>query len=224
MNLVSEVQVYNNANQAFELLYDNIITNGIKHYNTKALYNCSFYILNPIDNEIKQEWRKWNKSYAELEWKWYLSGNPNPDMVAEKAKLWNKLRDKNGNVNSNYGYQWNRGNQLNYVIQTLKDDKESRRAVISLYDGKENSKYKKDTVCTLAINFFITSNKLNMNVLMRSQDLIWGFCNDQYCFSKLQELIANELSINIGLYYHFVTNLHIYERHFNMKNKYETPH
>jgi thymidylate synthase len=50
-----------------------------------------------------------------------------------------------------------------------------------------------------------------MTVLMRSNDLWFGFCNDQYCFSKLQELIANKLNINVGWYYHFANNLHLYE-------------
>ena len=53
-------------------------------------------------------------------------------------------------------------------------------------------------------------NKLNMCVTMRSNDLWYGFCNDQYCFSRLQLLISKELNIEIGTYYHFAHNLHLY--------------
>ena len=35
-------------------------------------------------------------------------------------------------------------------------------------------------------------------------------CNDQYCFSMLQKMIAERLSIEVGTYYHFAHNLHIY--------------
>ena len=35
--------------------------------------------------------------------------------------------------------------------------------------------------------------------------------------SKLQELVASVLGIEPGYYFHFVTNLHIYKRHFKLK-------
>ena len=67
-----------------------------------------------------------------------------------------------------------------------------------------------DTPCTYAIQFTIVDNKLNMCVTMRSNDLWYGFCNDQYCFSMLQQLVARELSVPVGTYFHFAHNLHLY--------------
>ena len=63
-------------------------------------------------------------------------------------------------VNSNYGYQWERNYQLDYVIAKLKHDKDTRHAAISIYDGKEHAKYRKDTPCTYAVQFTILNNKL----------------------------------------------------------------
>jgi thymidylate synthase len=60
------------------------------------------------------------------------------------------------------------------------------------------------------IHFCILDEKLNMSVMMRSNDLWYGFCNDQYCFSMLQQMVADRLSIGIGTYYHFANNLHLY--------------
>jgi thymidylate synthase len=45
---------------------------------------------------------------------------------------------------------------------------------------------------------------------MRSNDLWYGFCNDQYCFSRLQLLVADELGLLVGKYFHFAHNLHLY--------------
>jgi thymidylate synthase len=70
--------------------------------------------------------------------------------------------------------------------------------------------YKYDTPCTYAVQFTIVDNKLNMCVTMRSNDLWYGFCNDQYCFSRLQLLVADELEIRLGTYFHFAHNLHLY--------------
>jgi thymidylate synthase len=208
---------YANAEHAFEDMYRLICNNGEVFVDTKTLFNIGFYINNPIDNEVNTLARKWNKEYAEFEWQWYLSGDKSAVEIAKKAKIWSKCMDKNGDVNSNYGYQWNRGDQLNYVINELKLNPGSRRASISIYDAKDRYNFENDTPCTYAINFTILNNKLNMSVLMRSNDLWYGFCNDQYCFSKLQELIARKLNIKIGTYFHFANNLHLYNNFLNKK-------
>jgi thymidylate synthase len=208
---------FKNSQEAFENLYDIISKQGIHYSGTKCLHNVGFEILNPLDNMINTDYRKWKPDYAELEWKWYLSQNPNAVEIAKVAKIWNKCMDVNGNVNSNYGWQWSRGNQLDYVINELKYNPESRRASISIYDAKDRYNFENDTPCTYAINFCIVHNKLHMTVMMRSNDLWYGFCNDQYCFSKLQEMVSNELKIQVGSYYHFVNNIHIYNAFLNKK-------
>ncbi len=63
---------------------------------------------------------------------------------------------------------------------------------------------------TYAVQFTIVDNRLNMAALMRSNDLWYGFCNDQYCFSMLQKLVAERLNIEVGEYYHYAHNFHLY--------------
>lgn len=207
---------FTNAKHAFEHMYHKIMFQGVDFQDTKALFNIGFYMLKPLDNQILTPWRNWKKEYAQLEWEWYLSANPNAEEISKHASIWKKCMDDNGNVNSNYGYQWKRKDQLQKIINELKNNPSSRRALISIYDGKEIDLYSRDTPCTQGIQFYIHNNKLQMTVLMRSCDLVFGFCNDQYCFSKLQEMVAKELGLEVGKYYHFCTNLHIYQRHFNL--------
>ena len=45
---------------------------------------------------------------------------------------------------------------------------------------------------------------------MRSNDIWYGFCNDQYCFSNLQMLVAYETGYDLGTYYHFAHNSTLY--------------
>ena len=202
---------FKNAQQAFEFFYEDVKTNGVPFGDTKALFNVGFYIENPEDRSIKTSHRKWNPKYAEKEWLWYLSGNPNAEEISKGAPIWKNMMDEDGNVRSNYGWQWMRNDQLNKVINKLKDDPSTRHAAISIYDGKEIDTYSNDTPCTYAVQFTILDNKLNMSVLMRSNDLWYGFCNDQYCFSKLQKLVADMLAIPTGWYYHHAHNLHLYK-------------
>ena len=207
-------KVFRNANEAYEYLHDRIIQDGVDFAGTKALFNVGFYITDPMDNKIINRERNWKQDYAEAEWQWYLSGNRN---ISELGKLygkipeiWKRMADDKGNVNSNYGWQWQRNAQLDMVIETLRQNPETRQAAISIYDGKEITDYAHDTPCTYAVQFTIVHNRLDMCVTMRSNDLWYGFCNDQYCFSMLQGLVAHELGIETGVYYHFAHNMHLY--------------
>ncbi len=209
--------IFKNAQEVFEFYYNEISSNGIDFDNTKTLFNQGFTISNPLDNNIDTEYRKWNPIYANREWDWYLEGNANAENIASFAPIWKKMMDSQGNVRSNYGWQWRRNDQLDKVVDKLKENNNTRQAAISIYDGKEIDTYSKDTPCTYAVQFTILDNKLNMTVLMRSNDLWYGFCNDQYCFSKLQELVSIRLDIEVGTYFHFAHNLHLYNNFLNKK-------
>jgi thymidylate synthase len=209
--------IFINANEAFEYTLKLLKETKIKHDNTHALFNYGFTIKNPLDNKITNKERLWNEIYAKREWNWYLSKNPNVLELAKKAKIWLNHMDSSGNVNSNYGAQINRNNQLDIIIDQIKRKQSNRHAWLTIYDGKEkksspytNNGYEKDTPCTLNIGFQFYNNKLNMSVLMRSNDIWFGFCNDQYCFSKIHELVCLETGLDIGEYYHYAANMHLY--------------
>jgi len=206
---------FKNADEAFNFYYGVIPYEGKKFDNTMAMFNQGFTIENPLDRIITNEARNFNIEYAEAEWQWYLSGEPTIDTLGsiygKIPRIWQKMANEDGKVNSNYGAQWERGWQLDKVVAMLKNNPNTRQAAISIYDGKEISSYKYDTPCTYAVQFTVVDNKLNMCVTMRSNDLWFGFCIDQYCFSKLQELVSERTGYEIGTYYHFAHNLHLYE-------------
>jgi len=206
--------IFNNANSAFDHYKSQILTHGIDFDNTKALFNVGFTIENPMDNHIDCEQRNWKQDYAEAEWQWYLSGDRNikklGELYGKVPEIWKRMADNAGNVNSNYGWQWKREDQLESIVYQLKNNPNTRQAAISIYDAKECKDYINDTPCTYAVQFTIVDDKLNMCVTMRSNDLWYGFCNDQYCFSRLQLMIADRLEIRLGTYFHFAHNLHLY--------------
>jgi len=205
-----------NADSAFSYFLNEIRCNGIEFGDTKALFNVGFTMEHPTDMVILNVERNWNREYVNAEWKWYLSGDRNisklGDLYGKIPPIWKRMADKDGNVNSNYGWQWKRNEQLDNVIAMLESNPDTRQAAISIYDAKEinDGHYQNDTPCTYAVQFTILNNKLNMAVVMRSNDLWFGFCNDQYCFASLQMLVAYELGIQCGEYYHYAHNLHLY--------------
>ena len=219
MNTINTIMInieteFYNANEAFEYFYKTISKHGRKFADTRALFNVGFTIHKPKLSYIRAHYRNWNFDYAKAEWEWYLSGDKNVKKLGEiygkVPPIWERMADVNGDVNSNYGYQWKRNGQLDYVIDKLKNHKHTRHAAISIYDCKEHDQFENDTPCTYAVQFTNVENRLNMCVTMRSNDLWYGFCNDQYQFSKLLELVCKETGLDMGTYFHFAHNLHIY--------------
>ena len=207
---------FQTASDAFHDLYWRIVRDGVDFAGTKALFNVGFEIEVPNANAIldRKVKRNWSYTYAEAEWQWYLSGDRRVitlgGLYGKVPAIWKRMADEHGNVNSNYGWQWQRNQQLDYVIGLLRTQPETRQAAISIYDAKEWESYTNDTPCTYAVQFTVLDDKLNMSVVMRSNDLWYGFCNDQYQFSNLQMLVAKETGYKMGTYYHFAHNLHLY--------------
>ena len=143
---------FKNASEAFDFYYGVIPYEGVNFAGTKAMFNQGFIIEKPFERMIDNEKREFNMEYAEAEWQWYLSGDRNikklGELYGKVPAIWERMADVDGNVNSNYGWQWERTSQLDIVIQMLKDNPETRQAAISIYDGKEISDYTCETPCT----------------------------------------------------------------------------
>ena len=212
-----ENKTYPTPTSAFENLFHYIIDKGEDFASTKAIFNASFTIQDPSDKVITTPRRKFNQEYAEYEWDWYLKGDRNAKEIGERAKIWNQMMIPGSTeVNSNYGYFWNYNNQLAKVIDELKRNKETRRAIVVHYILHEIDQYKYDTPCNDVLNFYIKDDKLHLSVFARSIDLVFGFCNDQYTFAKLMERVSIKTGYPVGQMHWFITNLHIYPRHYDM--------
>jgi thymidylate synthase len=220
MNTSIHGKEYANATSAFESLFTNILHTGEDYACTKAAFNVSFVLQNPIDKVVTTTQRKFKQDYAEYEWEWYIKGDRDAKEISERAKIWKQMMiPGTTEVNSNYGYFWNYNNQLLRVIDELKTNKQTRRAILVHYLLHELDRYKYDTPCNDVLNFYIKDDKLNMTVFARSIDLVYGFCNDQYTFAKLMEYVSEKTGYEIGQMHWFVTNLHIYQRHFDLMKK-----
>ena len=182
----------------------------------------SISIEDPTDISIAVPARKFNQDYAILEWLWYLNANSEIRNIGKFADIWNKISDENEKVESNYGSylepQWA------HTIKELLSDKDSRRATIVINQPYHKNKNLKDYPCTHYIHFFIRENKLQLGVYMRSNDAVFGFCNDVFTFCLFQQLMLNELNargakISLGKYFHFAGSFHVYDRHYSMMEK-----
>jgi hypothetical protein len=102
--------------------------------------------------------------------------------------------------------------QLQFVIQKLQTDPDTRQAVVSLWDPiKDNFVKSKDHPCNNMIYFYNRDGALHITVVIRSNDLIWGTPYNMIQFVHLQALIAGSLELEMGRFTVMCNNLHIYE-------------
>lgn len=184
----------------------------------KELLNVSVEIENPKKRILSTPIRKISLPFAFGELLWYLSANNKVEPMEYYSKMMKSFSDDGETLNSAYGYrifgkhkdlpfdQWQ------FVVDKLKEDPDSRQAIIHLHTP--NNKPTKDEVCTLTLQFFIRNGKLDMVVNMRSNDIIWGFTYDVFSFTTFQELMANELGVDVGKYFHNAGSMHIYEKDY----------
>lgn len=216
------------AEQAFHLILNNIKKEGIetspRGLKIKEILNCCITIENPRDRIISCPERKINMAYAFGELCWYLSGRNDLEMMKYYSKFMEKGTDDGKTLNSAYGYRIFKGqhplipfNQWENVKRILREDSDSRQAIIHLHTP--NNEKTNDEVCTLSLQFLIRDNKLNMITTMRSNDIFLGFTYDVFAFTMLQEILANELGVELGTYYHNVGSMHIYKNKFYILDK-----
>ncbi|MNM94152.1 Thymidylate synthase [compost metagenome] len=110
-------------------------------------------------------------------------------------------------------------NQFTEVAKRLKEDPDSRQGTIVIFDPARDFLPTKDVPCTNLMRFSIRENKLNMMVVMRSNDLWFGYPYDVFNFTVLQEMMAGLLDVEVGKYTHVVDSLHLYDIHFEQAKK-----
>ena len=176
--------------------------------------------------------RKPNYDYAKREIEWYESQSLYvKDIPGDTPKIWQACADKDGKINSNYGWcilSSENGSQYDHCLNRLLDDHHTREACM-IYTRPSmqvdcNSNGMHDFMCTYSTQVFL--NKINefgydldYTVFMRSNDAVYGFCNDaiwaKYVRDKLvADLNKCGLTVFPGKIIWNAGSLHVYERHF----------
>jgi len=193
---------------------------------------------NPRARLLTSPARKADYGFAVGEFLWYWNGHQDLETLLYYNKRAKDFSNDGVTVNSAYGYRLRqrqifagvdteRGigmSQWDTCALTLNQDPDSRRAVMLINlpeDEREALIASKDVPCTLSLQFFIRDNKLDLHVLMRSNDVMWGLTYDLFSFTLFQECMLLHLqqwdkfkTLELGTYYHTAGSMHIYERHF----------
>mgnify|MGYP006275545469 CR=1 FL=1 len=111
-----------------------------------------------------------------------------------------------------------------WCIQSLKQDRDTRQAILRFSLPEHQWVGNRDQTCTMHGNFLIRDDKLHLSVVMRSNDLVKGLVYDMPWFCSLMDKMIEELrehypTLTKGNYTHTVHSFHIYERDLEIVKK-----
>lgn len=183
---------------------------------------------------------KTNDRYVEKEMEWYTSQSLNIYDMANPPKVWRDVCDKDGFINSNYGWcilSEENGSQFQNVVRELRKHPDSRRAVMIYTRPSMHRDYNvngmSDFMCTNTVQYLIRTEYNDFNnpntsqphlhaiVNMRSNDAIYGYKNDYAWQQYVLEMLSYELGVPPGDIFWNAGSLHIYEDHFYLLHHYE---
>ena len=236
------MKIYDNFTEAYVDIIKDVYTHpefisSPRGMMVKETLGYQFGISNPRNRIPYVPGRDTSIHYLIAELLWYLSGTDSTEWISNYSAFWSRISDDGSTANSAYGARIFRPHiriasdvdatwtQWQYVVNELKRDPDSRRAVIHIRSPKDSLLAELDVPCTLSLQFFLRNDKVHMIVSMRSSDAIFGLTYDVPAFTLFQELLALQLSeelgrpIGLGTYTHLSASLHIYEKHFKMVEK-----
>lgn len=165
-----------------------------------------------------------NWDYVRREIEWYESESLNVnDIPGKTPAIWTQVADKDGLINSNYGwciYSEDNWHQYDNVLAELARQETSRRAVMiytrpAMWDDYDLNG-RSDFMCTNSVQYLIRDGALHCVVQMRSNDVVFGYKNDRAWQNHVLQQLAADLEIPAGNIHWQVGSLHVYSRHFDL--------
>jgi thymidylate synthase len=192
--------------------------NAPRGFPSRERLGVSFRLLDPIQRHLPLASRRTNLVFNFAEALWYLSGTNDLEQIAYYASSIRKFSmDGRTLAGTAYGprifrHGEQRLDQWSQVLMTLTEDRDSKRAVMQIFQAPELAVVDNiDVACTLALQFFIREDRLHGVGFMRANDAFRGVASDVFSFTLLLELMANQLGLRVGTYTHHVGSLHVYE-------------
>ncbi len=173
---------------------------------------------------------------------WFIKGETNIKYLQDNGvRIWNEWADENGDLGPVYGHQWRNWNsesidQLSEIIQTIKNNPNSRRMIVSAWNPSvlpDTSKSFSENVangnaalppCHAFFQFYVSpptpkggknaKPKLSLQLYQRSADIFLGVPFNIASYALLTMMIAQVCDLGYGDFIHTFGDAHIYQNHF----------
>lgn len=154
----------------------------------------------------------------ELLWIWQKRSNSVKVLQGMGCNVWNSWADDKGEIGSAYGFQMAREvddtglNQVDNLIDKLKNDRDSRRHLVTLWDISRGHEMELKP-CVYETQWVVLGNELNLKVISRSTDTTLGKPYNVWQYWVLLQIIASEVGLEPGEMTFSMAIPHYYDRH-----------
>lgn len=153
---------------------------------------------------------------------WFISGDTNIKYLHDNGvSIWDEWADENGDLGPVYGYQWRAWpspdgtqiDQLSNLVDSLRNNPDSRRHIISAWNVAEVDKMALPPCHTL-FQFYVADGRLSCQLYQRSADLFLGVPFNIASYALLTMMLAQVCGYEPGDFVHTFGDAHIYTNHF----------
>ncbi|PWE01015.1 thymidylate synthase [Marinilabilia rubra] len=152
---------------------------------------------------------------------WFIKGSTNVEYLQENGvRIWNEWALDNGELGPIYGYQWRswpnyRGghiDQLKQVIESIKNNPNSRRHIVSAWNVGQLENMQLPP-CHILFQFYVADGKLSCQLYQRSADIFLGVPFNIASYALLNMMVAQVTNLEPGDFVHTLGDSHIYLNH-----------
>lgn len=152
---------------------------------------------------------------------WFLDGNTNVKYLQENGvRIWNEWADENGELGPVYGHQWrswpdyNGGtiDQIQNIVDQLKNNPDSRRMIVSAWNVAEVEKMALPP-CHTMFQFYVADGRLSLQLYQRSADTFLGVPFNIASYALLLMMMAQVSRLKAGDFVHTTGDTHLYLNH-----------
>lgn len=146
----------------------------------------------------------------EILWIFQKQSNDVSWLKKNKVHIWDDWEMEDGTIGESYGYVVRKYNQIDDLIEMLKNNSQSRRMLVNIWQIPHLKKAPLYPCCFLTM-WDVLDDKLNCMLVQRSGDMPLGVPFNMIQYSVLVHLIAQVTNLKPGIFTHVINNAHIYE-------------
>lgn len=152
---------------------------------------------------------------------WFLNGDTNVKYLQDNGvRIWNEWADEKGDLGHIYGYQWRSWpdyqgghiDQITEVVNTIKNNPDSRRILVSAWNVADIPNMNLPP-CHAFFQFYVADGKLSLQLYQRSADIFLGVPFNIASYALLLQMMAQVTGLQAGEFIHTFGDAHIYMNH-----------
>lgn len=129
-----------------------------------------------------------------------------------------------GELGPVYGKQWrdfNGFDQMEWLVNEIKNNPNSRRLIVSAWNASEITEMAKAGLppCHTMFQFYVNDNKLSCQLYQRSADTFLGVPFNIASYALLTMMIAQVCSLQPGQFVHTFGDVHLYSNHLKQADE-----